>query len=409
MMENLVPLEGSQAAQTSFPFGSLVYVCGGGGGRALIETHGIVTGVYIKMVPILDMLFKVKTPASEEIYKTERLRFRHGCPVYVKRAQNSSAEEKGVVLGICDVPRSSLHTVDTYWYSVEVESKEMASVVLHEVRPCDVTFRPREEQKSEEGKSKDFPIAISIKEEPNEVISCIRANYTEPLAEMQPEIQLNSKIASAWCRSYGSEINQKMLNASKTQSTKRRPVDKPSLPASDSGTAKRKEEQISSVTKKRDRSEPTVPEEAGSNPGQSTSEVVGMPPMLCLPLSASRDKKKLGHEASGSSKTKKDKVKSTNREVHLDYKRQRHSDIPPRPHESWTKVINGGTRIFWCEQCTRWASQYHTHNDIYPTHYCWTHGVTRNANHTSGNCNKRANGHKVKATFHRRLGGSNKK
>jgi len=411
MMENLVPLEGSQAAQTSFPFGSQVYVLGGEE-RAFIETHGIVTGVYIKMVPILEMLFKVKTPVSEEIYKTERLRFRHGCPVYVS-AQDSSAEEKGVVLGICDVPRSSLNTVDTYWYSVEVESKEMggpSSVVLHEVRPCDVKFRQLQTEKSEEGKSKDFPIAICIKEEPNAVISCIRDNYTKSLVEKQPEIQLKSKIASAWCRAQSStEIDQKMLNASKTLSTKRRPVDKPSLPASDFGTAKEEAEQIPSVERKPDQSEPTVPaksKELGANPVQSASEVVGMPSMLCLPLSASRHKKR--PEDQVNTPTYID-VKSINREVHLDYKRQRRCDIPPRPHESWTKVINKGTRIYWCEQCTKWASQYHVHKKIdNPTYYCWTHGVTRNAYHTSANCNKRGNGHTEKATFHHRLGGSNK-
>ena len=421
-MENLVPLEGTQAAQTSFPFGSQVYVFGGEE-RAFqfIETHGIVTGVYIKMVPILEMLFKVKTPVSEEIYKSERLRFRHGCPVYVS-AQDSSAADKGVVLGICDVPRSSLNTADTYWYSVEVESKEMggpSSAVRHEVSPCDVKFRQLQTEKSEEGKSKDFPIAICIKEEPNYVISCVRDNYTKSMVEKQPEIQLKSKIASAWGRAQSStEIDQKKLNASKSLSMKRRPVDKPSLPASDFGPAKEVSEQIPSVERKPDQFEPTVPaksKELGANPVQSAREVVGMPSMLCLPLSASRHKKRPEDQALSSSKTQSDRdMKSINTEVHLDYKRQRRCDIPrphipPRPHASWTKVNKQGTRIYWCDQCTKWATQYHVHKKTdNPTYYCWTHGVTRNAYHTSVNCNKRGNGHTEKATFHHRLGGSNK-
>ena len=40
--------------------------------------------------------------------------------------------------------------------------------------------------------------------------------------------------------------------------------------------------------------------------------------------------------------------------------------------------------------------------------YCWTHGRTRNKNHTSGTCINKKEGHKEDATLDNRKGGSNK-
>ena len=40
-------------------------------------------------------------------------------------------------------------------------------------------------------------------------------------------------------------------------------------------------------------------------------------------------------------------------------------------------------------------------------HYCWTHGLTYNGNHTSANCRNSAPGHQRDATFSNWKGGSN--
>eukprot|EP00957_Ditylum_brightwellii_P184212 14031002-Ditylum_brightwellii.AAC.1 len=41
--------------------------------------------------------------------------------------------------------------------------------------------------------------------------------------------------------------------------------------------------------------------------------------------------------------------------------------------------------------------------------YCWTHDETTQAWHTSKNCRKQKERHKMEATFHNRLQGSNAK
>ena len=41
--------------------------------------------------------------------------------------------------------------------------------------------------------------------------------------------------------------------------------------------------------------------------------------------------------------------------------------------------------------------------------YCWTHGTTRSNNHTSRNCNHKADGHMDDATAHNKLGGSTRR
>jgi hypothetical protein len=40
-------------------------------------------------------------------------------------------------------------------------------------------------------------------------------------------------------------------------------------------------------------------------------------------------------------------------------------------------------------------------------YYCWSHGLSRNAKHTSALCNTRLEGHRTDATFTNTLGGSN--
>jgi hypothetical protein len=40
-------------------------------------------------------------------------------------------------------------------------------------------------------------------------------------------------------------------------------------------------------------------------------------------------------------------------------------------------------------------------------YYCWTHGLGRNANHTSPTCSNKAHGHQDTATVNHRMGGSN--
>jgi hypothetical protein len=44
--------------------------------------------------------------------------------------------------------------------------------------------------------------------------------------------------------------------------------------------------------------------------------------------------------------------------------------------------------------------------DGIPVCYCWTHGITRNLNHTSKTCTRPSEGHKTDATYANRLGGS---
>ena len=46
--------------------------------------------------------------------------------------------------------------------------------------------------------------------------------------------------------------------------------------------------------------------------------------------------------------------------------------------------------------------------DGYPVSYCWTHGVTRNLNHTSDSCTRTADNHKKDATYDSRKGGSDR-
>eukprot|EP00957_Ditylum_brightwellii_P197364 15036580-Ditylum_brightwellii.AAC.1 len=41
--------------------------------------------------------------------------------------------------------------------------------------------------------------------------------------------------------------------------------------------------------------------------------------------------------------------------------------------------------------------------------YCWAHGETTGAWHTSRNCRKQKEGHKMEATFYNRMQGSNAK
>ena len=40
-------------------------------------------------------------------------------------------------------------------------------------------------------------------------------------------------------------------------------------------------------------------------------------------------------------------------------------------------------------------------------HYCWTHGATRNKDHTSKTCSRPAEGHKTEATLFNMMGGNN--
>jgi hypothetical protein len=40
-------------------------------------------------------------------------------------------------------------------------------------------------------------------------------------------------------------------------------------------------------------------------------------------------------------------------------------------------------------------------------HYCWSHGLTNDENHISGNCPNPKEGHRDYATYQRRFGGSN--
>ena len=47
----------------------------------------------------------------------------------------------------------------------------------------------------------------------------------------------------------------------------------------------------------------------------------------------------------------------------------------------------------------------YTYNNV-QLGYCWTHGLTKNPDHTSATCNHPASGHQLNATLDRRLGGS---
>jgi hypothetical protein len=41
-------------------------------------------------------------------------------------------------------------------------------------------------------------------------------------------------------------------------------------------------------------------------------------------------------------------------------------------------------------------------------YYCWTHGLSRNAQHTSAQCSNKADNHQTAATLDNRMGGVNK-
>ena len=52
----------------------------------------------------------------------------------------------------------------------------------------------------------------------------------------------------------------------------------------------------------------------------------------------------------------------------------------------------------------RIAQGYNADGD--PISYCWSHGITKNLNHTSATCNRKKEGHKDQATLNNKMGGS---
>ena len=113
------------------------------------------------------MFFEVDTGTLRKMCKTENIRYRNGCPVYLKY-ENQNLDEsgggeeavKGIVLGICDIPANGNAngnaaemrecTQDTFWYSIQLCNNPAAGSILHEVSPTKVSYRTCEIVKKEE-------------------------------------------------------------------------------------------------------------------------------------------------------------------------------------------------------------------------------------------------------------------
>jgi hypothetical protein len=188
-MNNIIKFNGEQVDTASFPEKCPVYICSSNKkGDNVIINHGVVTSVFFQMRPQMKMLFNISididsnadvdadvdvdadttdadtTDAEEksrapnilEMIPEERLRLRNGCPVYMTRnfqSNNSDvADEKGVVLGIHDIPsdvprtdREGYEWVFSYSIQLLDESGGTKSIE-YDVFPSDLKFRNLEKE-----------------------------------------------------------------------------------------------------------------------------------------------------------------------------------------------------------------------------------------------------------------------
>lgn len=162
MANGLVELERHQVEKSTFPPKCPIYIYDGQVPACCIG-QGTVSRVMLQYLPKVEMFFEVDTGISHKMFKTENIRLRNGCPVYVEYKnqdeRGGSAKEetlKGIVLGICDIPIDATEirdfTQDTYWYSIQMYDNPAGSI-LHEVSPSKVSYRTceiKEEEKEEE-------------------------------------------------------------------------------------------------------------------------------------------------------------------------------------------------------------------------------------------------------------------
>lgn len=154
-MSPLIPLEGEQAKQSTFPPTSQVYISANTSPTCILAP-GVVVGVSLKMGKPgqLDLLYSVKmTGLSEgetrtELFNETRLRFRNGSLVTVcMECENEEHRIDGIVLGYCDIPPHDdrrAYCSEEFWYSVQLlDSKDENNIrIMHEVSNSQLTHRP---------------------------------------------------------------------------------------------------------------------------------------------------------------------------------------------------------------------------------------------------------------------------
>eukprot|EP00979_Chaetoceros_neogracilis_P014802 scaffold4902_cov154-Chaetoceros_neogracile.AAC.1 len=181
-MNNIIKFNGEQVDTASFPEKCPVYICSSNKkDDNVIINHGVVTSVFFQMRPQMKMLFNIsididsnvdadadidadtidaekksRAPNILEMIPEERLRLRNGCPVYMTRnfqSNNSDvADEKGVVLGIhdipSDVPRTDREGYEwAFSYSIQLlDESGGTKSIEYDVFPSDLKFRNFEKE-----------------------------------------------------------------------------------------------------------------------------------------------------------------------------------------------------------------------------------------------------------------------
>jgi len=185
MVNDIIKFKGEQVDSASFPEKCPVYIICCSKEDNVILNHGVVSSVFFQIRPKLRMLFDVDTGTEGEesqslvlgMIPEERLRLRNGCPVYMTREieqdPSSTIDEKGIVLGMHDMPSDAPRTDKegyewTFSYSVQILNQSGGTKRIEfGVFPGDLKFRNIEK---EQVGHRDEELRIPIKIVKTEIV-----------------------------------------------------------------------------------------------------------------------------------------------------------------------------------------------------------------------------------------------
>jgi hypothetical protein len=234
-MNNIIKFNGEQVDTASFPEKCPVYICSNNKkGDNVIINHGVVTSVFFQMRPQMKMLFNIsidvdsnadadidadttdaeensRAPVILKMMPEERLRLRNGCPVYMTRnfqSNNSGvADEKGVVLGIhdipSDVPRTDREGYEwAFSYSIQLlDESGGTKSIEYDVFPSDLKFRNLEKEqvlrRGEERKETahtETNLSHRIGEEKNTTREMVKIETVQGIEIIEPYSAQQSKV-----------------------------------------------------------------------------------------------------------------------------------------------------------------------------------------------------------------------